>query len=70
MKRPQKKLTEAQVIRALNRLAKGWPDGYWLQAGGSGGTINLVKGNLGLEGTDFHEAIQAFFSIPSDGGDP
>ena len=68
-------LTEAQVIRALNRLSKAWPKHLWLFAAGhdlclmrknEDGSLMTYGEGMGME----HAAIiETFSGISSGGGD-
>jgi len=66
------KLTTAEVIRRLERLAKRWPDHLWLFA--ASGQLCLMRkdagGNRVLEGDQMsQEAMETSFPIECDGGD-
>lgn len=66
-------LTEKQIIRALRRLEKNWPNNFWLFAGD--GTLHLMKTDSG--GCHVHQEdssvdqkyiVTDFPGIDCDGG--
>jgi len=68
------KLTQTQLIAALKRLERNWPEGYWLFVDGK---VHLMEcGDNGERvmqpgrggGVD-HSYVVNTFVIPSDGGD-
>ncbi len=67
------KLTRQQVMRALKRLEKGWPDDLWIWAG-EGGIILMAKNEdnqhaLDLSGClDQDYEIECYTGIDNDGG--
>lgn len=64
-------LTEEQVVRALDRLAKGWPDN--LELFSWSGSLTLIDRNLSERGAPVAKAaiIKEWGSeILNDGGDP
>lgn len=69
-------LTREQVIRALKRLDRGWPDDLWLFS--AGGTLCLMEKQDGQEvfesskdggGVDQRFVVERFYRISNDGGD-
>ena len=76
-----KKLTHKQVIIALRRLEKDWPDDLWLFI--EGGTVNLMSKNedgdralyptngVGVyaEGVDPNYVLNSFDGIEADSGE-
>jgi hypothetical protein len=69
-----KKLTRAQVIRALRRLEQGWPDDLWLFA--ASGTLHLMRTDADNAcvfdpsgSVDRLYSVEQFPGISCDGGD-
>ena len=60
-------LTDKQIMRALRRLERGWPDDLALFAWN--GTLCLMDENLRHERT-WSDAIIDEYRIACDGGDP
>jgi hypothetical protein len=73
----KKKLTREQVIRALRRLEKGWPDDLWLFAANS--TLCLMEKTEGKHGMtndldksgsiDQEYILEIFEGVDVSGGD-
>lgn len=70
------KLTRKQVIRALKRLDRGWPDDLWLFS--ANGTLVLMEKQDGQRvfesskdggGVDSRFVLDRFYGISNDGGD-
>jgi len=67
------KLSQKQVIRALRRLERGWPEDLWIFVGD--GTLTLMEKDVqGDEvettsgGVDPNYAVDRFPHIRADGG--
>lgn len=61
-----------RLVRALGRIEKQWPKGYWLFATGSG--LHLMKSRDGQHAMLPNGGVDpscevACFKIPNDGGD-
>jgi hypothetical protein len=69
------KLTREQVIRALRRLERGWPDDLWLFS--ANGDLCLMEKKDGMHamtnsldgGVDEAFVLDRFGGIDNDGGD-
>lgn len=67
-------MTEEQLIRRLERLARDWPKGYMIAS--MGGTLCLFRQNDYLindgrwdEGLDQEKTLWTTIRIPNTGGD-
>jgi len=75
------KLTRQQVIRALRRLERDWPDDLWIFV--ANGEVNLMERGEGgeratvethywgnkFDAVDPGKRVTSFSKIPADGGD-
>lgn len=67
-----KKLTEKQLLAALKKLERAWPDGYSVFS--HGGSLILAVRREPIDNEKFvpeYGGVEiGCFNIPSDGGDP
>lgn len=75
-----KPYTEKQLVAALKRIEKRWPDGYLLFSWS--GSLSLMRRSdmpedprmlacqTGRSGSAADAIVEEFGGIPSDGGDP
>jgi hypothetical protein len=64
-----KPFTKTQLISALQKIEKRWPEGYSLFSWS--GSLCLMEGDVFEKGTSANDKVVATFpGIPNDGGDP